>query len=227
MEKFIGDAVMAVFGAPLAHEDDAERAIRAGLRILEAIAEANADDPALDLKVRIGINTGEAVVSLGRAARAGRGVRDRRRREHGLPTAGRRARERDRGRRSDPRGDGVDLRVRGTGARRAEGQGRAGAAVVGEGGTVAVRHRRHARAHDAARRPGARTRPAHRDVRARRPRPIGAPRHRRRRARASASRGWSRSSSPTPTVRPISSRGGRAGACPTARASRSGPWARS
>ena len=37
VEKFIGDAVMAVFGAPLAHEDDAERAIRAGLRILEAI----------------------------------------------------------------------------------------------------------------------------------------------------------------------------------------------
>ena len=37
VEKFIGDAVMAVFGAPVAHEDDAERAARAGLRILEAI----------------------------------------------------------------------------------------------------------------------------------------------------------------------------------------------
>ena len=37
VEKFIGDAVMAVFGAPVAHEDDAERAVRAGLRILEAI----------------------------------------------------------------------------------------------------------------------------------------------------------------------------------------------
>jgi class 3 adenylate cyclase len=41
VEKFIGDAVMAVFGAPLAHEDDPERAVRAGLRILEAIADLN------------------------------------------------------------------------------------------------------------------------------------------------------------------------------------------
>ena len=41
VEKFIGDAVMAVFGAPTAHEDDAERAVRAGLRILEAIEELN------------------------------------------------------------------------------------------------------------------------------------------------------------------------------------------
>jgi class 3 adenylate cyclase len=39
VEKFIGDAVMAVFGAPLAHEDDAERAVRADLRIVEAIKE--------------------------------------------------------------------------------------------------------------------------------------------------------------------------------------------
>ena len=37
VEKFVGDAVMAVFGAPVAHEDDAERAVRAGLRILQAI----------------------------------------------------------------------------------------------------------------------------------------------------------------------------------------------
>jgi hypothetical protein len=39
VEKFIGDAVMAVFGAPVSHGDDAERAVRAGLRVLEAIQE--------------------------------------------------------------------------------------------------------------------------------------------------------------------------------------------
>src|ERR1700687_107170 len=64
VEKFIGDAVMAVFGAPVAHEDDAERAVRAGLRILEAIDELNEETPGLDLQVRIGINTGEALVAL-------------------------------------------------------------------------------------------------------------------------------------------------------------------
>ena len=50
VEKFIGDAVMAVFGAPVAHEDDAERAVRAGLRVLEAIGEVNEQGPALSLR---------------------------------------------------------------------------------------------------------------------------------------------------------------------------------
>ena len=45
VEKFIGDAVMAVFGAPLAHEDDAERAVRAAFGIRKAIDELNAADP--------------------------------------------------------------------------------------------------------------------------------------------------------------------------------------
>lgn len=71
VEKFVGDAVMAVFGAPVAHEDDAERAVRAGLRILEAIEELNAARPKLALRVRIGVNTGEAVVD--RDARPERG----------------------------------------------------------------------------------------------------------------------------------------------------------
>src|SRR5439155_333743 len=61
VEKFIGDAVMAVFGAPVAHEDDAERAVRAALRIIDSIEELNEQHPGFDLSVRIGVNTGEAV----------------------------------------------------------------------------------------------------------------------------------------------------------------------
>ena len=64
LEKFVGDGVMAVFGAPVAHEDDAERAVRAALRILQTIEQVNEQDE-LDLSVRIGVNTGEAVVAIG------------------------------------------------------------------------------------------------------------------------------------------------------------------
>ena len=74
VEKFIGDAVMAVCGAPLAHEDDAERAVRAGLAILDAIAEMNEADPTLGLQVRVGVNTGEALVALGARAERGEGL---------------------------------------------------------------------------------------------------------------------------------------------------------
>ena len=74
VEKFVGDAVMAAFGAPVAHEDDAERAVRAGLRILDAIAELNEAEPDLDLHVRVGINTGEAVVALGTRPEQGEGM---------------------------------------------------------------------------------------------------------------------------------------------------------
>jgi class 3 adenylate cyclase/tetratricopeptide (TPR) repeat protein len=71
---FIGDAVMAVFGAPIAHEDDAERAVRAGLRILETIPGLASSRPELELSVRIGINTGEAVVALGARPEEGEGI---------------------------------------------------------------------------------------------------------------------------------------------------------
>ncbi|HXJ64130.1 MAG TPA: adenylate/guanylate cyclase domain-containing protein, partial [Actinomycetota bacterium] len=74
VEKFIGDAVMAVFGAPVAHEDDAERAVRAALRILDAIPELNEEHPGLDLAVRAAVNTGEAVVSLGARPERGEGI---------------------------------------------------------------------------------------------------------------------------------------------------------
>jgi class 3 adenylate cyclase len=64
VEKFIGDAVMAVFGAPLAHGDDPERAVRAAVAIRDAVEELNASDPELDLQLRIAVNTGEVLVSL-------------------------------------------------------------------------------------------------------------------------------------------------------------------
>jgi class 3 adenylate cyclase/tetratricopeptide (TPR) repeat protein len=65
VEKFIGDAVVGVFGAPAAHEDDQERAVRAALAIQEAIAELNEADAQLELEVRIGVHTGEALVNVG------------------------------------------------------------------------------------------------------------------------------------------------------------------
>jgi class 3 adenylate cyclase/tetratricopeptide (TPR) repeat protein len=74
VEKFVGDAVMAVFGAPVAHEDDAERAVRAGLRILDAIAELNESNPALELAVRAAVNSGEAVVALGARPEGGESI---------------------------------------------------------------------------------------------------------------------------------------------------------
>jgi class 3 adenylate cyclase/tetratricopeptide (TPR) repeat protein len=73
VEKFVGDAVMAVFGAPLAHEDDAERAVRTGLAILERLQQSNEANPALSLSVRIGINTGEALVALDARPEQGEG----------------------------------------------------------------------------------------------------------------------------------------------------------
>jgi class 3 adenylate cyclase/tetratricopeptide (TPR) repeat protein len=65
VEKFIGDAVVALFGAPVAHEDDPERAVRAALAVREWVA----DQP--DLHVRVAVNTGEALVLVG--ARAAQG----------------------------------------------------------------------------------------------------------------------------------------------------------
>src|SRR5262249_17034575 len=65
VEKFIGDAVMAVWGAPTAQEDDAERAVRAALDLVEAVAGLGADLGAPELRLRAGVLTGEAAVTLG------------------------------------------------------------------------------------------------------------------------------------------------------------------
>jgi class 3 adenylate cyclase len=63
VEKFIGDAVMAVFGAPLARDDDAERAVHAGLALLSAVERIGArlGLEAGTLQLRVGVNTGEVV----------------------------------------------------------------------------------------------------------------------------------------------------------------------
>jgi class 3 adenylate cyclase/tetratricopeptide (TPR) repeat protein len=67
VEKFIGDAVMALFGAPVAHEDDPERAVRAALTIRDfARAEGT--------ELRVGITTGEALVALGARPSEGEGM---------------------------------------------------------------------------------------------------------------------------------------------------------
>jgi class 3 adenylate cyclase/tetratricopeptide (TPR) repeat protein len=71
VEKFIGDAVMAVFGAPLSHGDDAERAVRAGLSALETIEQLNREQPGLGLTVRAAVNTGVAVVRVGSPTSSG------------------------------------------------------------------------------------------------------------------------------------------------------------
>ncbi|HSP73394.1 MAG TPA: AAA family ATPase, partial [Gaiellaceae bacterium] len=64
VEKFIGDAAMAIFGAPTAHEDDPERAVRAALAIRDWAVEVG-------IEVRIGVSTGEALVTLGARPEAG------------------------------------------------------------------------------------------------------------------------------------------------------------
>jgi class 3 adenylate cyclase/tetratricopeptide (TPR) repeat protein len=64
VEKFIGDAVVGLFGAPTSREDDAIRAVQAAWRIARGIDALNDEDPALELSVRIAVDTGEAVVDL-------------------------------------------------------------------------------------------------------------------------------------------------------------------
>jgi class 3 adenylate cyclase/tetratricopeptide (TPR) repeat protein len=66
VEKFIGDAVMAIFGAPVTHEDDPERAVRAALAIRDSVGE--------ELEIRTAVHTGEALVALGARAVEGEGM---------------------------------------------------------------------------------------------------------------------------------------------------------
>jgi class 3 adenylate cyclase len=69
VDKFIGDEIMALFGAPVAHEDDAQRALRAALEMMDSIAGFNARH-ATDLGLHMGINTGQVVAgSIGSQGR--------------------------------------------------------------------------------------------------------------------------------------------------------------
>jgi class 3 adenylate cyclase/tetratricopeptide (TPR) repeat protein len=69
VEKFIGDAVVALFGAPVAHEDDPERAVRAALAIRDWVLDQHED-----LQLRIAVNTGEALVALAARSAQGEGM---------------------------------------------------------------------------------------------------------------------------------------------------------
>ena len=76
VEKFAGDAMLAVFGVPAIHEDDAERAVRAALEMQAAMGELATElrgEGRPELALRIGVETGEVLVDLGRA----QGERDR------------------------------------------------------------------------------------------------------------------------------------------------------
>src|SRR5262249_49427970 len=65
IEKFIGDAVMAVWGTPLAREDDAERSVRAALELTEAVSALGREAGLPELRARAGVLTGEAAVNIG------------------------------------------------------------------------------------------------------------------------------------------------------------------
>ena len=73
--RYVGDGIMAFFGYPVAHDNDAERAARAGLAILDAIAQLNEQPGHAKLAVRIGIDSGRVVVGAGAARQGGRRVR--------------------------------------------------------------------------------------------------------------------------------------------------------
>jgi class 3 adenylate cyclase/tetratricopeptide (TPR) repeat protein len=66
VDKIVGDAILAMFGAPIAHEDDAERAVRAALQFHRTFDDARAD-LGVDVRLRVGVNTGEVLVGSLRA----------------------------------------------------------------------------------------------------------------------------------------------------------------
>ena len=220
VEKFIGDAVMAVFGAPVAHEDDPERAVRAALAIRDWAAEER------ELQVRIAVHTGEALVSLGARPAAGEGmvagdvVNTAARMQAAAPVNG------DPRRRADLPRDGARRRVPRARAGDGEGQARADARLGGGPASLGGRRRRAPARPRAARRAGRRARPARARVRARDPQPRAAARDARRGARDRQEQAPVRALPARSTRARRSCSGVKAVRCRTARASRSGRSAR-
>ncbi len=66
VDKVVGDALVALFGAPVAHEDDAERAVRAALQMQRSVADY-AEECGIDVRLRVGVNSGEVLVGALRA----------------------------------------------------------------------------------------------------------------------------------------------------------------
>ena len=148
VEKFIGDAVVAVFGAPVVHEDDPERAVRAALAIRDAAVDAG-------VELRVAVNTGEALVSLdarpaeGEGMVAGDVVNTAARIQSAAPVNGVLVGE------TTYRATAHVIEYDAADADRGEGQGGAGRGLGGGGAALALRQRRRAGAARGARRPGA------------------------------------------------------------------------
>ena len=74
VEKFVGDSIMAVFGAPVARDDDAQRAVRAALRLPDVVLALDEDDAFREVAVRAAVNSGEVVVAVGASPEEGEGL---------------------------------------------------------------------------------------------------------------------------------------------------------
>ena len=164
VDKLTGDGIMAVFGAPVAHEDDAERAVRAALTMQRAVRRVLDDERGggAPLGLRVGLNTGEVVAGIQAVDRV---HGHRRHGEHRRP-AGRRGRGR-RGlrRRAHQRRHPARRLLAAAAPAAAQGQARAGRGVRAARSARRAGHPVRPRRRGAVRRPGDRARPGRRPAR--------------------------------------------------------------